>query len=361
MKRSAKPMRYTRSNFPKFQRAANLIGSAYKMYKGRSKTATKTSSQKSGLQGITTFQKDVKQVYRYKRAPRKLRKRWARSRKTFVSNLLKQEGSRKYHYSGQMTWQTTQGTQGWFGWMNYGVNGTGGVDGSGDMGDVQYRLDLENRSGGTASDVAEGGANSRKYYFDHMRARIVLTNTGTTPIFWEIFECTARKDVPITPEGGTLKQFYARVADTQFHGVIGPSGGGFPGGADSTRQISAVTAPQSTTVGMTPFQFRHYCQNFKINKVTRLQAAPGNTVSFDASQPRNVTVTWDNYLDLLAKKGLTKIYLVRQWGTTELIGGVPMESASSAVCEVEKDYNCKMLDSHVPQLNYFTYTNTVES
>lgn len=359
MKRSGPVTKYKRTNFPKYARAANIIGRAYKAYRGR--TQTKSCSPKSGLQGITTFQKDVKQVYRYKRAPKKLRRRWKRSRKTFISNLLKQEGSRKYHYSGQMTWQTTQGTQGFFGWMNYGVNGNGGVDGSGDMGDVQTRLDLEMRSGGTPSDLAEGGANSRKYYFDHMRARIVLTNTGTTPIFWEIFECTARKDIPVSQEGGTLKQFVTHCADTQFHGVLGPTTAGYPGGPNSTKQTSAVTAAQTTTVGITPFQFRHFCQNFKINKVTRLQAAAGNTVSFDASQPRNVTVTWDNYLNLLAKAGLTKMYLVRQWGTTELIGGVPMESASSAVCEVEKDYNCKLLDSHVPQLNYFTYTNTTES
>lgn len=356
MKRSGPASKFKRTNFPKYARAANAIGSAYKAYKGRSQT--KSSSQKSGLQGITTFQKDVKQVYRYKRAPKKLRRKWKRSRKTFVSNLLKQEGSRKYHYSGNMTWATAQGTQGWFGWMNYGVNGTGGVDGSGDMADIQTRLDLENRQGGTPSDQLEGGANARRYYFDHMRARIVLTNTGTTPIFWEIYECVAREDIAVG-FAQTLQSIYSAVSNAVYQGNLAPVTVGNPGGPNSTQQISANSRPTKQTIGVTPFQFRDFCQKFKILKVTRLQAAVGNTVSFDASQGRNVTVNWDRCQDYIARKGLTKLYLVRQWGTIQA-GTPPTEAASSAVCEVEKDYNCKMLDSHVPQLNYFTYTNAIE-
>lgn len=321
---------------------------------------TKQSSQRSGLQGVTTFQKDVKQVYRYKRAPTRLRRKWKAARRSFTSNLLKAEGSRKFHYTGNMTWTTAANAQAWYGWFNYGVNGSGGVDGSGDMADVWTRLDSENRLNGTPSDQVEGGANSRRFYFDHMRARIVLTNTGSTPIFWEIYECTARKDVPVTPEGGTLQQFYSTVAQQNYQGSFSTASGQ-AGVANTTLQTSAASRPNKNTTGVTPFQFRHFCQNFKINKVTRLQAAAGNTVSFDASNPRNVVVNWDNYLDLLAKKGVTKLYLVRQWGTIETISGAPQNSASSAVCEVEKDYNVKMLDTHNPQLNYFTYTNTTES
>lgn len=360
MKRSGTATRYTRSNFPKFVRAANVIGSAWKAYKGRAPAKTRSSAPKGGLQGVTTFQKDVKNVYRYKRAPRKLRKKWSRSRKTFTSNLLKAEGSRKYHYSGNMTWTTAVNQQGWFGWMNYGAAGTGGVDGSGDLADIQNRLDVENRLQGTFSDQAERGQNARRYYFDHMRARVVLTNTGTGPIFWEVYECYARKDVPITPEGGTLQQFFNFMSNVNVQGSLS-TGMGQAGVAQSSTQTSGVSAPVKTTTGVTPFQFRHYCQNFKITKVTRLQAAAGNTVSFDCSDPRNVVVNWDNWASLLARKGYTKIYLVRQWGAITTISGTPQNQASSAVCEIEKDYNVKMLDQHVPQLNYFTYTNTTET
>lgn len=240
--------------------------------------------------------------------------------------------------------------------MNYGINGNGGVDGSGDMADVFLRLDQENRVQGTTADQNGGGANSRRYYLDHMRARLVLTNTGTTPIFWEVYECYARKDVPVA-EGTTITQFYNTVVANQYQGKIS----GTAAAANTTQQTSSSNPPVFKTTGVTPFQFRHFCQNFKVTKVTRLQAAPGNTVSFDASNPRNLTVNWDNYVDLLAKKGVTKLYLVRQWGTVETIAGAPTNSASSAVCEVEKDYNVKLLDTHVPELNYISYTNNVES
>lgn len=351
MKRKGTVTRYTRSNFPKFQRAANIVGAAYKAYKGRSNTKTKTESQRPGLQGITTFQKDVKQVYRYKRAPNKVRKRWNRSRKVFTHNLLKAEGSRKFHYHGSATWVTNAGAQYFYGWMNYGVNGSGGTDGTGDLADIWTRLDQELRQNGTQIEKLEGGANSRRFYFDHMRARVVLTNTGTTPIFWEIYECVARKDIPVTPEGGTIQQFFSICeAANQQASLAGTSAGQI----NTPTQTSAVALPTRGASGVTPFQYRHFCQNFKVKKVTRLQAAPGNTVSFDASDPRNLTVNWDNYLDLLAKKGVTKFYLVRQWGA--VTAAQPNNSPSTAQFEVEKDYNVKVLDRQLPQLNYMQYT-----
>lgn len=346
-------MRYTRSNFPKFARAARVIGTAYKAYKSR--TATKSrSSPKSGLSGITTFQKDVKQVYRFKRAPARVRSRARRSQRAFTSNLLKAEGSRKYHYSGNMVWTTAQGQQNFFGWMNYGANGNGGVDGSGDIADIYIRMDAENRGAGTSADQAERGEAARRFYFDHMRGRVILTNTGTTPIFWEIYECVARKDIPLA-EGAALEPFLGNCFAAGYQGTLSGTAGA---AANTPKQTSAVTLPTRYSPGITPFQLRHFCQNWKINKVTRLQAAAGNTVSFDASMPRNLVMNWDNYANMLAKKGVTRQYLVRQWGTVELISGVPTNSSSSAVCEIERDYNVKMLDSHVPQLNYMTYANT---
>lgn len=351
MKRSGPASKFKRTNFPKYARAANVIGAAYKAYKGRSNTKTQ-SSQKSGLQGITTFQKDVKQVYRYKRAPNRLRKKWSRARRSFTSNLLKQEASRKFHYHGSQAWNTAANQQGWFGWSTYGVNGNGSADGTGDLGDIFTRLQLELGTLGTTFDQTQGGSNARRFHFDHMRARIILTNTGTTPIFWEIYECVARKDIPITPEGGTMQGFYSYSTSANLQATEA----GSPAGAvDSPKNISAVSLPSILTSGITPFQIRHFCQSFKITKVTRLQAAPGNTVSFDASQPRNLTVNWDNYLDHLAKKGLTKFYVVRQWGAVTTAN--PNNSPSSAVFEIERDYNVKVLDRAIPQLNYMTYNS----
>nr|UBJ26202.1 capsid protein [Red panda feces-associated genomovirus] len=348
MKRSGKAIKYTRSNAPRFARAANVIGAAYKAYKARSKTQTKTESQKPGIQGITTFQKDVKQVYRYKRAPTRLRKRWNRSRRTFTHNLLKQETSRKYHYHGAQTWSSDAGQQYIYGWMSYGVGGAGGADGTGDLADMYTRFNTEQ---GVDPTLQTGGSNGRRYYYDHMRCRVVLTNTGTNPIFWEIYECVARTDVPITPEGATLQQMLAVAINNTNQATLS----GAAASLNTTYNTSASSLPNLRSSGVTPFQFRHFCQNFKIKKVTRLQASPGNTVSFDASDPRNITVNWDNYLDVLAKKGVTKCYLVRQWGA--VTAAAPNNSASLAQFEIEKDYNLKCLDTQKPELNYITYTS----
>lgn len=305
------------------------------------------------MNGITTFQKDVKQVYRYKKAPRRLAKKWKRSRKSFISNLLKQETSRKYHYHGSQAWTSVANQQAFYGWTTYGVNGSGSADGTGDLGDMFTRLNAELTSQGTVDVQNNGGNNARRFYFDHMRSRVVLTNTGSSPIFWEIYECIARKDVPLTPEGGTIQQFYTYMTQRPLQGSLNTGAGG-PGLAQSATNTSATQLPPVTASGVTPFQYRHFCQNFKILKVTRLQAAAGNTVSFDASDPRNLVVNWDNYLDLVAKRSVTKFYVVRQWGAVTAAN--PNNAPSSAVFEIERDYNVKVLDRSLPELNYMTYT-----
>lgn len=317
------------------------------------------------MTGVTTFQKDVKTAYQYKRAPSHVRRRAKRSYRSWISNLLKAEGSRKFHYSGDQLWTTDLNSQAFFGWMNYGVNGLGGFDGTADMVDIFSRMDKELRrpdppasvgpAGGTVSDQNQGGALSRRYYMDSMKCRAVLTNTGSTTIFWEVYECVARKDIPVL-EAGNLQQFLTAMSNSAYQASLQnvTSGAGVP---NTNASISGTGLPNKNTAGVTPFQFRHFCQNWKINKVTRMQAAAGNTVSFDCGQTRNVTVNWDNYNLLLAKKGVTKLMLFRQWGRVANVGGTAQNSVSSCAVEVQKDYNCKILDHRLPELNYMTYTN----
>lgn len=313
---------------------------------------------RGGITGVTTYQKDVKTAYRYKRAPTQVRRRAKRSYRTWISNMLKSEGSRKFHYSGDQTWTTAQNQQGFFGWFNYGCNGLGGFDGSADLVDIFQRMDKELRLGGTVSDQADGGGLARRYYLDNMKARAVMTNTGAGPIFWEVYECYARKDIPIT-EATTLQNFFNNMSNSAFQASYPNSGASAPGAPNTAAQISGTSLPNKNTVGVTPFQFRHFCQNFKITKVTRFQCAPGNTISFDCGSPKNITVNWDNYNLLLAKRGVTKLTLCRQWGNVFQPGsGSAQNSASSAAIEIQKDYNCKVLDTQLPQSNYMTYTNS---
>lgn len=324
-----------------------------RMYKAAARK--RSYRPKGGITGVTTYQKDVKTAYRYKRAPTRVRRRAKRSYRSWISNMLKSEGSRKFHYNGDQIWTTGQNQQAFFGWMNYGANGTGGFDGSGDLGDIFTRMDNELRTNGTTSDNTQGGGLSRRYYLDNMKARAILTNTGAGPIFFEIYECYARKDIPLS-EATTLQLFLNQMANGAFQATLVNSAGqaGVP---NPSKQTSGVGLPNKNSAGVTPFQFRHFCQNWKITKSTRFQCAPGNSISFDCGSPKNITVNWDDYQLLMAKRGVTKLTLVRQWGNVENIGGTAQNVASSCAVEVSKDYNVKLLDTKLPESNYMTYTN----
>lgn len=327
-----------------------------RMYKSQRKS--RSYKPRVGITGVTTFQKDVKTAYRFKRAPTRVRRKAKRSYRSFISNLLRSEGSRKFQYAGTNIWATTQNNQGMFGWFNYGANGVGGMDGSADIGDVFLRMDREFRVNGTSSDQAEGGGLARRLYLDSMQSKITFTNTGATSCFWEIYECYARKDIPLS-EANTLKVFLTQMQNGAFQASLQNTGSTAPGAPNTPSAIIGTALPTYLSNGMTPFQFRHFCQNFKIVKVTRLQAEAGRAVSFDSRSPKNVTVNFDDYNLLLAKRGVTKLTLVRQWGQMENYGGSPQPSPSECAVELDKTYNAKVLDTKLPQLNYQRYGNSV--
>lgn len=345
-------------------RAGRALGTAIKRYRSsKSQPPSKKQKTSGGVSGVTTYQHDVKQVYRKRRLPRKTYTKLRRSRRSYISNTLRALQSRKYHYNGTMNFQTSAAAQYWFGWFNYGAFGTGGVDGSGDMQDLLVRLNTETQTAGTKAqqDMGTGGIQGRKYFFDNMSCRVVLTNVGTTNVFWEIYECVARKDIPLSGNGAsgvsfTMEQYYASLSNAVFQATL-PSADG--GAAQSATQTSAASLPSISTPGITPFQMRRFCQDYKIMKCTRMQCSPGNTVSFNANNPKNYTVVYDDWKDLSAKRGITKLYLVRQWGA--ITSGTAGNAATNVSCELEKDYNVKVLDTNPPELNYITYTNNVES
>lgn len=360
MKRRATNQGSGRQSSARYARAANVIGRAYRAYRnyrnrsGQPSTRSKPAKNGRMLGGITTYQKDYKNTYKYKRAPNRLRKKWKKSKQRFTSNLLKNLSSRKYHLTGNQVWASGQGGQNMFGITLYGVAGTGGADGTGDLQHIWNCLDIENRNKGTESDQVEGGLLSRRLYMDEARLRAVLTNTGGTPVFWEIYTCVARKDIPYSI--GSIQEFLGECQSSNHQGTLSQAAGQ-AGVSDPTRGISATFLPGRTASGVTPFEYRFFCQNWKILKVTRMQCSPGNTVTFDAKKRQNRVINWDDFRNLGAKKGITILYLVRQWGTVENISGVPTNSASNCVIEVERDYNVKLLDTHLPQLNYATYTS----
>lgn len=329
----------------------------YRSFRGRSRG----SRGRTGVSDVTTFQHDVKTGYRFRRAPRGVKLRAKRQHRAWVSNCLKELTSRKYHYSGQQRWTTATEEQGWFGFMNYGMDGEGGADGSGDVSDVWTRINLEEN--GTENGQTTGGNVARKLYFAPMKARATMTNTGNTPIYWEVYECLCRDDVAKRdgPDDAigvvrNLRDWYTSVQGLT-HQAVQINQPNSAGGPNNYNKTSGNILASIFNTGVTPFQFRYFCQKFKILKTTRFQCNPGNSISFNCGVARNQTITWDEERPLFAKKGVSRIYLVRQWGAMEDNNGVLQVAASSAAFEIEKDYTVKILDRKLPQLNYYQYTN----
>jgi len=362
MKRKGSPISSGRNKYARIAAGAASVGrrlyNSYRSGWARSNTKTKTKRKSVGLTGVTTYQRDVKNVYSYKRAPRRLRKKWKKQRRTFIGQQLKALASRKYHYSGNMSWSALAGEQAMYGWFNYGVAGTGGIDGSGDLADIWTRLNKELGDKGTAAQQVQGGRNARRMFFDTMKSRIVLTNVGTSACYIEVYQCMARKDVPVTPEGGTWYQFLINSYNTSFAAELN-TGAGQGGEANASTKTTAAVVPNPRLTGLTPFQNRHFCQNFKVNKVTRLFIAPGNSTSFDCGDRRNLQIDWDEFLPLLARKSVTSMYLCRIWGEVQGTEN-PQNALCNVACEREIDYNVKILDTFLPECNYFKYTNTIE-
>lgn len=311
-------------------------------YAKRRKVARKGS--KVAPTGITTFHSDYKTTYKGKG-----RRRVNKGYKRFRSNLLRHLPSQKYHYNGSMTWVVGANNQNFFGWTTYGFDGTGGVDGTGDLLDLVNRAVVDNN---VPANVEPGTFQDRRYFVNSLSGRAVITNTGTNDCVVEVYTAICRKDLATAAWGTSWGAYMDQVTNTAFNNpILGNSRG-----AQSVTQTAAAVNPTRTTVGMTPFQFRPFCQHFNIvdSKRFMLQATKAITFNFRDSKQRQFK--HEDALGLLFRKGWTKVYLVRQWGETTAAG----TTASQVTCEIEKDYNIKVLEQSVPRLTYISYTNNSE-
>lgn len=336
---------------------------AYNKWKGSKSRSTKRA-QSAAPRGITTYQTDVKQVYRSRRTTPRARKGYRRSNARFLAHELRLLPQKKYHYHGTMQWQTPLNTQGFFGYFTYGMSGNGGVDGSGDLTDLLGRAGVDTN----AADAGRtGAANTTKYFLDTMTCRTNVTNTGTNLAFVEVYTCYCRRDIPryyygalaTDPVSANITSFntmWGQATSINFNPPVLTAGNG----QNNTLQTGATGTPSQNSAGVTPFQFRWFCQRWKITDVKRFQISPGNSISFDHKDTKNRRIELDEeVLGNFAKKGWTKLYLFRVWGGIGT-GADPEPTATQLDVEIEKDYAYKRLDSAVPELNYIRYTNNTE-
>lgn len=312
----------------------------------RRMTRKKNGSANAAV-GFSTYQQDVKKVYKAKRKT----KRSTRAYKSFLSKELKTLQPRKYHYNATRFYATSQNAQGFQLFCTYGMDGTGGLDGSGDLLDLTNRVILDNPLPTQESNQFQ----TRRLYFDSMSGRCNFTNTGSAVAFVEVYTCKCRRDMAVGVWGSTLDAMITNMTSSQFNP---PSIGGAVG-AQTTTQTAAAVSPSYNTVGVTPFQFRPFCQYFKITDVTRVMIQPNQSSYFNFRDPKKRKFEhMEDAIGLLCNKKWTTVYLFRQWGETIAgTGNATTVSASNVNYEFDKDYVVKLHEQTVPRLSYIKYSN----
>lgn len=318
------------------------------------KTMRSMGRKKAGnaraAKSFTTFQHDVKKTYKGKG---RLTRRKRRSYKSNLYKELKLVQPRKYHYNGSRLVTTSQGQQTFTGIFTYGMDGTGGADGSGDLLDLTNRVVIDNQ---LTTAVEPNTFQNRRFYFETMNGRVQITNTGSQIGYVEVYTCLCRRDMATGVWGNSFDAMIANMTNIQF---TGNPGLGNSTGAQTTTQTGTMSHPTHNTVGMTPFQFRPFCQYFKITDVTRLNIEAGKSVNFNFSDRRRRCFEHqEDAVGLLTNRRWTTCYLFRQWGQTITASGVTAIAASQMSFEYDKDYVVKLMEQSIPRLGYITYTNS---
>lgn len=176
--------------------------------------------------GVTT-QHDSKSQYRRRRAPRRLRWRMRRIRRTFVSNMMKLVGTRTFFTNSRVTSSSAIGTQ-IFDTMvlfGYGPSGTLGSMGRGynDVNDIISNDVLLNNTVNDPSLRASGG--DVKMYFDTGVLDVTIQNLSsadevTSGVELDVYEftCNGKFQRSLAADGGggyTLHNYYVNRASDQ--------------------------------------------------------------------------------------------------------------------------------------------------
>ncbi|AXH74778.1 MAG: capsid protein [Cressdnaviricota sp.] len=340
-------------------RAGRAIGKyAAKAYKSYSKPKSSGAKASIAPSQITTYQTDVKSVYRRKRASKRRRAAGKRSARAQLSRELRLVGSKKFHYHGSMQWTTGANQQQFFGFFTYGMGGAGGVDGSGDAKDVLTRM---------GQDYYDARAQqTQKYYFDTMTTRCAITNTGSNLAYIEMYTMTCKQDVPLYNKDVNISLTAQAPNITTFNTLMTYMQGqqaflqDAAKAANADTQTAQAVAPMPSFVGVTPFQYRWLCQRFTITDVKRIQISSGNSISYNMKDTKNRCLQYDDTVTgNLARKGITKLYLFRVWGQIST-GTDPEPSPTQLDIQIEKDYNVKRIESNLPELSWIGYTDHVE-
>lgn len=240
---------------------------------------------KSGM-GVTD-QYDKKTVYRKKRMPRKMRKRWRRKKGQFDSMLLKRLATKTIVFNDELSTGNWNGpTQRNLVVHLYGKNGSErGTNGALENGNRDVYDIMQNDP--AANEEIE------KICFESAVLDFTAANSGETTLEVDVYEMYT---------GGLRKQSPNWGTDQGQAQAVPPPGGGTPNMDLDSRGIS-------------PFEFPFMSQlGYKILKKTKYLLSPGKSFTYQVRDPKNRWVRGtdvyesDNLQDYTLR-GATRTYL----------------------------------------------------
>lgn len=147
--------------------------------------------------------------------------------------------------------------------------------------------------------IVAANANSSdagRIIIDHMVLDMQITTTEATESSCEldVYEFVCRKDVPNTIQAS------GTVGDVNMSNF-------FDKGLSSQPAVgTGGTVLTATTLGVTPFDNKYWCQHFKIVKKTKFLLGLNQYATYQIRIPGNKTISAYQRRDLLARKGLTR-------------------------------------------------------
>lgn len=266
------------------------IQNRLKLRHGGSRTQTR-NGKKYHQSGATTKYSDAATLYSRKRAPRRIANRmrkFAAKVKSVIDGETGLQVAIRPQYTGSLadpcTVVTTANTQGKTLlpglWSMNGPGFTGGTNNGWD--DTNAVFSETFSSGKLANDCVLDFCSG---VYD---LRIHAEPGNALPMFVDLYECVARKDLVASISPDTL------LAQIPTQDALGGSGG------------AAVSA---ATPGWTPFHVPAFCEQWKILKVRRMKMEPGATQTIQFRDSKHRKFEWQTQFRFSALRGVTRCYI----------------------------------------------------
>ena len=206
--------KYGRGSRPGRWNIGAITSTALRLGRRYMSRSTQTRSNRSRDYGNITFQNDEQQLYRRKRAPRRVRKVHRRAFKNFMYNLDRLQGMRTVTISRTSSQSITPNSgadaQGAFGVTIYGYgenSATPGTNTNWGNGDIAYIFTAEN-TGAPSTTLA-----SRMLRFRSARMNVTIKNVtdsieGGGLVMIDMYHIVVRKDCDSTTNGGDPVQLW---------------------------------------------------------------------------------------------------------------------------------------------------------